>query len=381
MDNILLVGLIYDSNLGDQAIYYSTKKMVEDIVGPNYEIRAIDLYGRTGQPKSHNKIVTKILNKIHPSNLTANDICKKIEEQLPSICKDTRAIIFVGGGLIKYKHQIIAEPMITVLNYAEKLNIPVMLSAVGVEGYGEKDALCQQLKAAINQKCVQAITTRDDLELLKSSYVVNDNIAVARVADPACSINGLYKNNGKVAKRIGLGIGRRGLFQDYENAISDEYVAEFWAKLYSLIKENGYDCYFFTNGLPADDAFARAIMKQYNIPSNLLLERPKTLEQLISQISSFEGMVVTRLHSSIIGYSYAVPCISLVWNQKQVMFGEATGCKDNYFEKEFDAKAVFERLVHEINHGESTINRDEYICSTKTAIRAFLEKNSLALGE
>lgn len=381
MKNILLVGLIYDSNLGDQAIYFSTKNMVEEVVGTDFEIRMIDLYGRTKQQKPQNKIIKKIRNKIHPSNNNAKDICKKLELQLPEICDDTRAIIFVGGGLIKYKHQIIAEPMITVLNYAEKKNIPVMLSAVGVEGYSETNDLCQQLKHAINQKCVKAITTRDDLELLKSSYVSNKNIVVGRVADPACSINKLYKkpqNNG--TKPIGLGIGRKGLFADYENSISDEYIADFWIKLYRLIVENGYECYFFTNGLPADDAFAKEIMKKNNIPAKFLLHRPSNMDELISQITSFQGMVVTRLHSSIIGYSYRIPCVSLVWNQKQVMFGQLTGLSKNFIEKEFSAEDVYKKLIYAIDDDTLNINRDEYINSTQSAIRSFLEVNGLSFG-
>ena len=47
--NIILVGLIFDSNLGDPAIYQATKVMVESILLRNkrdYEIKSIDLYGR-----------------------------------------------------------------------------------------------------------------------------------------------------------------------------------------------------------------------------------------------------------------------------------------------------------------------------------------------
>lgn len=48
--HILLAGLIYDNNLGDQAIYLSTKKMVEEAIDTigiqNVKIDAVDIIGR-----------------------------------------------------------------------------------------------------------------------------------------------------------------------------------------------------------------------------------------------------------------------------------------------------------------------------------------------
>lgn len=50
--NIVLVGLTYDNNLGDQAIFQSTKSMLADVLKhngiTNVEIRDMDMTGRIG---------------------------------------------------------------------------------------------------------------------------------------------------------------------------------------------------------------------------------------------------------------------------------------------------------------------------------------------
>ena len=49
-NNIVLAGLVYDTNLGDRAILESTENIVRSILkseGKKVELRYLDLYGRT----------------------------------------------------------------------------------------------------------------------------------------------------------------------------------------------------------------------------------------------------------------------------------------------------------------------------------------------
>ena len=54
--------------------------------------------------------------------------------------------------------------MCEILNISQSKNIPVMLSAVGVEGYDVGFKECLRLKKALNLDCVKTITTRDDID-------------------------------------------------------------------------------------------------------------------------------------------------------------------------------------------------------------------------
>ena len=94
-------------------------------------------------------------------------------------------IIFVGGGIIKYKQENFYYRVSDIIEEADKYHIPVFLNAVGVEDYDDTDERCLQLKRAINLPCVQAITVRDDLQTLKSRWITNPRIKTASVFDPA----------------------------------------------------------------------------------------------------------------------------------------------------------------------------------------------------
>ena len=233
----------------------------------------------------------------------------------------TKAIIFCGGGLIKYNHQFLSEPVEAVIEYAEKINIPVMMSAVGVEGYDMHNNECITLKQALNLPCVKYITTRDDINLLQSSWVEN-KIKTGLVLDPACYSNQIIPPNEKQTGVIGLGIGREGLFADYDVNVSDESISTLWKNLYNRLTKLGFECRFFTNGLPEDQEFAEKIVDELHLDKyHALISRPTTTKELCDTISSMSGIIATRLHSCIISYSYSVPFVGLVWNQKQKLFG------------------------------------------------------------
>ena len=100
MKNIVLVGLIYDNNLGDPAIYEVTKRYVGELT--NHEIRKLDLYGRTDfatNITSKDKktiIIKKIIRKIKRFiNVDLQPLRQEIKKVIDG---DSEAVIFVGGG-------------------------------------------------------------------------------------------------------------------------------------------------------------------------------------------------------------------------------------------------------------------------------------------
>lgn len=107
MDNIVLVGLVYDQNLGDRAIFESTLNMIEEIqedINVKFEIKVLDLYGRTKSGKSYEyDILKKILRKAYQIRKRPVDeatlICKIVSQRFRALInKNTKAVIFVGGG-------------------------------------------------------------------------------------------------------------------------------------------------------------------------------------------------------------------------------------------------------------------------------------------
>lgn len=97
MKKIALVGLIYDTNFGDVAIYETTKKIVTDYI--DCEIISIDLYGRSSfcieQNSSQNRILNKIKNKIYNEE---KRIIINLKKEIHTKFDDSvDAVIFVGG--------------------------------------------------------------------------------------------------------------------------------------------------------------------------------------------------------------------------------------------------------------------------------------------
>lgn len=277
----------------------------------------------------------------------------------------------LGGGVIKFSHQIIAQPMCEILNISQSKNIPVMLSAVGVEGYDAGFEECLRLKNALNLDCVKTITTRDDIDTLEKFYIVNKKITTGKVADPACSIAELYTHTSiKETPVIGLGIGRKGLFEDYGRLEEESQIIEFWKKLYAEISSNGYKCVLFTNGLPADYQMALEIKRQLNLSDDSVAPRPKTVEELTALIANIDAAIVTRLHSSIIAYSYGIPSIGLVWNSKQLMFGNSIGHPERFLDGLSDERKVLDLMENAMK--EENARNENYCSSTQSMIRDFL---------
>lgn len=390
--SIVLSGLCYDNNLGDNAITYSTEEMVKEILGKYCDTLPdfyhLDFNGRKGVGEYYKlsyeiifrimrkitRIILKrepdILNRIH-IRLIIKDLCRKM------INSHTKAVIFVGGGLIKYKQQQFYDQIYIITKYANRKNVPVMFSAVGIEGFDEKDKRCLKLKKALNLDCVKAITTRDDIDMLKDNYCTK-SICLEKVADPACSLNKYLKL--KVAKRntdgkkcIGLGVLRKNIFSDYEIDFSNEDMLLLYKQLYFEIIENGYECRFFCNGAISDERFAKELTASLNLKEkDVCVPRPVTVKQLAEIISGFDGVIVGRLHASIIAYSYDIPCVGIVWNNKQIMFAETVGKEKDFFTVDrFDAHNMVSSLIERIDGPEIDSEKKEKFCNTTIS---YLEK-------
>jgi polysaccharide pyruvyl transferase WcaK-like protein len=392
--NIILFGLQFDSNLGDNAIFQCTRYMVENIIQEQdkseIEIREVDMMGRAFVgDKVKRRFCFRVIHKL--CNLFGNAKDRKIKTiEIKSICRDlcsycidsdTCAIIFAGGGLIKYRHQFLQEYLYNIIAYADKRNIPVMLSAVGVEGYEEYNIDCIKLKNAINKQCVKSITTRDDITLLQKFYV-SKTMVTAHVADPACIINDLFPNKTEFTKEtkvIGLNCVRENLFIEYGVEFYKQQMLELWSELFHKISHMGYECKIFCNGSPADERFGSALMDYMNITKEdrqrILLTRPETTEELVHIITSFDAVVACRLHASIIAYAYGVPSVGLVWNDKQKFFGEAIGYPERFIlRKNFRADYVVSQLENAIEDGYSCISKEEFCDTTKFYLEKFIQK-------
>lgn len=394
MKNIVLVGLKYDNNLGDQVINDVSRVLLEDAWSQTHhtgiEIREVDMTGREGMGSNPTKariirsLGFRIFRRLHSESK------EKIGEYLDrhtirdffsgAVDRDTVGIIFGGGGIIKYKVQNLPFFVDEITRIAEKRRIPVMFSAVGVEGYDEKDRKCLLLKKAINRSVVKVISTRDDEITLKEHYCRNGQLTL-RVADPACSVSRFVPKTKKscTIRSIGLGMVRKDLFADYGIEVSEERMLQLWADVYHRLTDKGFLCKAFCNGAKSDWAFLCSWAEYMGFSeeqrSQVLIGRPESAGELIRTIQSFDGIVAVRLHAGIIAYSYEIPFAALVWNQKQRYFGEQIGCPERFLEsREFTGDRIVDCLLQALDEGYQLDEREPFCRTTEDAMMVFIEK-------
>lgn len=394
----MLVGLIYDTNIGDKVIYDNTlflvKKALKELNKQDVEIESMDMTGVTEKKQENtsaqNNMKSKLkhfVNKMLTPNLKSKIryiISKKQnsdEEALRSFyeqkLKGSDLVIFVGGGIIKYLYQDFYRYISLIIEVCEKLGIDVLFNSVGIENYSQKDKRCQRLKKALNKSCVKMITTRDDVELLKNHYIENSNIQTEKVADPAVWSYQTYAENiGEKSEVIGLGVIRSGIFQDNNIQLSEEKQLKLWSNIIDELEKKGYTWELFTNGLSSDYEFAHKILEVKRIKSEeKLVDMPKNGEELIHIISKFKGVIAARMHANIIAYSLGIPSVGLVWNNKLKMFGENIKQPERFVTHEnFKAEYLVERLEKALEEGYH-IKQEEYQQTVYVSLKKGIEKS------
>lgn len=305
------------------------------------------------QKKKIKLLLVRITNRNFGDSVIADNTKFLIERSLPCFCRNryeildyaintedlsqikyVDAVIFAGGGLIKFRQESLYRQVSEIIMEAQKYNVPVMLNAVGIEGYDEKDPRCLQIEEALRQPCVKVISVRDDIVCLKENYNLNSKTRIRAVYDPAIWSEETYHNilgERQDKGYIGLGIARNSLFCDYGiTSINREYLTELWKNIVLLLEQRGYQWKIFTNGLEQDERFAKQILEEVGHGNKY--KEPLNASMLISQISEMHGMIACRMHSNIIAYALGIPSIGLVWNDKMRFWSEKIHYKERFFD-------------------------------------------------
>lgn len=269
------------------------------------------------------------------------------------------AVVF-AGGILKVTNESFWLYFPELIHAAQEYNVPVFLSAIGVEAYNPEDERSIALKEALNLPCVKGISVRDDIETLRRDYITNPDIRITPVYDPAVwckktyseelkryrltrNVEGTAKTVGKMI--IGLGVVREKLFADYGNPqIDRQFQLDFWKKVARELDERDIDWRIFTNGDTYDELFAKEVL-QY-IGHGEKLPAPRDGVNVVCDISEFSGVIAGRMHSNIVAYSLGIPSIGFIWNRKLRFWGEKIGFPERFLEcSEIDGAEAVNRLL------------------------------------
>ncbi len=292
--------------------------------------------------------------------------------------KDADGVIFAGGGIIKHTLEAFWNPIYTIVNYCDKHNIPVYFNAVGIEGYDSNNYFSNLLKKILNNKIINKITTRDDIESL--NYYVNDKSKIDIVGDPALWTKEAYNiNKQEKSSTIGVGVVRGKIFTDYGTDYNEESISESYVSLINELEKRGYKWQLFCNGIESDYNMGLNILDKLGIEPNEqnIAKRPLAPIDLITLISNYKATISARLHANIVAVSLEIPTIGYVWNDKLKLFGKLIGCPNRFLNKEqfSDSTFVVDTLEEALQIGYDKAKINNLRNKTYEKLSEFINQN------
>ncbi len=211
MKKYALFGFINDTNIGDPIICDTYNHLIQS----EHKDVSTSCYDFVVRKNIFMRFILKLFKAVSCKLYMLISV-QFAKYNYTNIIRDKSAIVVVGGGMIKYKAQECYIYISGLIQAAEKLNIPVILNSVGVEGYDESDYRCRYLKRDLNRDIVKIITTRDDLDTLNNLYIYNQNIYTELTADPAIFTDITYNiSRDNDSNIIGIGLIRGNIFRNY----------------------------------------------------------------------------------------------------------------------------------------------------------------------
>ena len=391
MKKVAVIGLYAIKNAGDNILCEATQYLIKQ-KNPEVQIVEVDVNPRVKSYKGLELIpfwISKVLIRVSGSIFKYENSSRfryyyeyfmwwlKINHKFKTQLKDVDAIVFAGGGFLKFRTQGLNYYVEQIMKIARKNNIPVMMNGVGIEGYSETDIRCQRLKKAINQDCFKVITTRDDIDTLKNNYIVNPNIKIAHVGDPALWVPECYnmKRNENPSNVVGINVIRGRVYQAYGNTLSEFELLNFYKKLVQGVEERGWDWVLFSNGMTADQKFGAMLLRALGCSDRRkILPTANNSVEFLEQIRSFKLVFGARLHACITSYALDVPVVGLIWSEKLRIFADVIGKKDSFFEEnELNIDNILDAMEREMNSNYDKTIRDDLRTRTKNYLEMFMD--------
>lgn len=362
MKTVTFAGLLGEKNLGDKILAKTTIDLYKNAFEEQslkIKIKEFDLsIPEVNFSKRKSRIKNKILSILNSKILYNIFYVNRLVKYYESAIEDCDMIILVGGGLIKFKYQWCWAYVRAMSIAAKKLNIPLVLNAVGVEGFDIRNAKCSILKDGLNESSIKRISTRDDIKTLKDFYM-KTNIPLNQVSDSAVWCSELYNISANPKDLVGIGLVRGNIFKNNGIKLEKSDVAVMYAEIIKELKNRGINYEIFTNGLVLDEELLDSINKLTGYRD--FVNVPKSSEDLLKIIGNFKGIIAARLHASIVSYSLGIPGLSLIWNKKLEFFGDLIGYPERFFDVEnFNAKEVVNRLIVAIEENYDTNNKQTF---------------------
>ncbi|MCQ2203691.1 MAG: polysaccharide pyruvyl transferase family protein [Bacteroidales bacterium] len=356
---IALLGLHTDSNLGDPLICETVKALYDKYEDDAIEWKFVNLrkFSQFMPRSPYYFFIKKTCGLLNRLNRKVNlKFLYEMRVHLSSLLMDyyikgqDKAII-AGGGIIHYKFHDYCLGISSFIKSASRHKVPVVINAVGIEGYDSSNVRCLVFTKYLSYPNVKFISTRDDIEVLRKNYLNSQSCAsIAKVVDPVIFCSKLFNINSPKTECIGIGLIRKSIFKDYQLNYPPNYLVDFYCQLAISLEKKGVEYCFFSNGLASDGDIISDIESSLGRKINVVI--PTSTESLMSVISQFRGIITARMHSCIVAYSYNVPAVAINWCDKIKFWMKNINKEYCCMElDELDAEQAIELLLKSVQEG------------------------------
>lgn len=281
-------------------------------------------------------------------------------------------------GMFKYRNQGFCHLAAMVNEEATRLGIPVMMSAGSVARADPADARCRQLRAALHEPSVRAISTRDGepgVERLRRDYGLGLPDITA-VGDPALWIPECYgvRRDPSACGPVGVNLARRGLFACYGSGADNASLVAFYGALGRELDRRGLDWVLFSNGMEQDERFGRDLLAAHGWPAEKLLPRSQDVRGFIRRVGSFRAVFGLRLHSCLTAWALGVPVAGIDWEEKVSRVAASMGASRHFIPaRSLSAPVAADNLVRAMAEPVDRMAIGRLREATRTALGRFLD--------
>ncbi len=327
---ICLVGLLYDRNMGDPLLFDCTRYLLNEVyhsdlgckisAEDDLVIEYVDFEKRTGfapqnsidfceEPILREKhsvaksvlgeglygFLKDIKNYVRRCRCIQNSKSSIYRQELDKYYKErfkgSDMVVIIGAGTLKYHVRAdFGGCYEAIIDACSDLNIPVVVSCVGVESpYNRLDPRCARFVECLNKGCVKYITTRDGLNHLRP-YVKKADVGIAKCADVGVYASQTYNVSKNVdSKVVGIGIITYKRFVEFARGITKEQYEKTILEVIKALEETGRKWLFFNNGDNEDASYQAYLCNKFGYSASKMMKTPESPKELVVNISKLGG--------------------------------------------------------------------------------------------
>lgn len=388
MRTILLFSLESINNVGDVILRVSTEYLIKS-VSTDWEIKKMQLIPRKVDSRGLYKVdwivgrfirtVSKYISSKTLSYKTRNFSYVVAYKRLfrSQIKKADKIILPIG--MLKYSTQDFCYVFHLINKLATRYHKDVLMSAMSPQEADVNDWRYHLLVKAVNYPAVKKVTTRDGepgVAIIKRDYLRRD-IICDYVGDPALWIPEAYqikkeKGNNETPY-VGVNIIRKGIFKDYNNASTDEYLKSFYISLIRLLEQMHWRWSVFYNGMLSDKRVLNELQSIIGFSDEHIVEDFSDSKKYVEIVSNFDVVFGARLHTCISSVALGTPIVGFIWEDKIKFFSKSMGIEHFFFNpSDMTAEKVVNSMVEAMNYKFDVSNRNHYKNKTIESLRQFL---------